>query len=563
MPVLTGVVLDRAEAGSLNPHLSRDGDAVAAIYPYTVSDTPRAERGPTTHTPDVGVPAQRTLDATRVPSYFEDFYHRVHLLPSRIDLGSLASEQSRTIEVWNARLAPNTLTSLSATGAEGMTLVGPGPPPTVFAANESRLYTLAVTPNGPPAVNASFVFVFAFDQARLLATGRRIVGWIFAPNWTQPVVERLEWLTDVLESHAGFEQRVRLRAGPRRSFEYRVLAVSDTERVMLENLLLAWQARVFGLPIWTDVALAASTIPSGTTTIAVPTTHRDFEVGGLVGLIRGLMSEFAEITEVLPASVTLKSPLEKTWLEGTKIVPVHAARVQNDLGLTYLTDAIGQATVRFELEDEWLVAGATESLDYRGYPVLLTATDWTDDVQTEYTRKLNTIDYLTGRRAIDDLSGIATVRRAQRWLLHGRAAIAAFRAWLAARAGRLTAFWLPSHQADLKVISPIGAFDSAITVENRGYATNVPGAVGRRDILIVTSAGSRYYRRITGATALTEATESLAIESALGVPLLPEEIRQVSFLRLVRLESDAVEIAHQTDDTAEVTLSLKSIKEDP
>jgi hypothetical protein len=291
--------------------------------------------------------------------------------------------------------------------------------------------------------------------------------------------------------------------------------------------------------------------------------HRDFEVGSLVGLVRGLMSEFAEITEVLSSSISIKSPLERTWPVGTKILPVRPARVQNDLDLTYLTDAVGQATVRFELETEWLVPAATESLDYRGYPVLLTATQWGEDVDTEYTRKLNTIDYLTGRRAIDDLSGIATVRRGQRWLLQGRAAIAAFRAWLAARAGRLTAFWLPSHQSDLKVLSPIGAFDSAITVENRGYATNVAGAVGRRDILIVTSTGDRFYRRITAATALTNTTESLAIESALGVPLLPEEIRQVSFLRLVRLESDAVEIAHQTDDTAEVTLAMKSLRDDP
>lgn len=198
-----------------------------------------------------------------------------------------------------------------------------------------------------------------------------------------------------------------------------------------------------------------------------------------------------------------------------------------------------------------MLPAATESLDYRGFPVLLTATHWTEDVETEYERKLNTLDYLTGRRAIDDLLGIATVRRTHRGLLQGRTAIAAFRSWLAARAGRLTAFWMPSFHSDLKVVSPIGAFDSPITVENRAYAANVPGAVGRRDILIVTSAGDRFYRRITGSTALTDTTESLALESAIGVPVLPEEIRQVSFLRLVRLESDAVEIAHQTDDTAE------------
>ena len=562
MPVLTGMVLDRAQAGSLNPLLSIDGYQVAAIYPYTASDSPRAENGARSYATDITVPAQRALTGIQVPSYFEDYYFRVHLLPGRINLGSLASEQSRTIEVWNARLTPNTLASLTATGAEGMTLIGPAPAPTVFAANESRLYTLAVTPNGPPTVNATFLFAFAFDDAALLATGRRIVGWIFAPNWVQPVIERLEWLTDVMESHAGFEQRVRLRAGARRSFEYSALVGSDTERVKMENLLLSWQARVFGLPLWTDVALAAGPIPAGSTSIAVTTANRDFAVGGLVGLVLGMESEFAEITAVLPTSLTIKSPLDSTWPVGTKILPVRPARVQNDLGLTYLSDAIGQATLRFQFEDEWLLPAATETLDYRGYPVLLTATNWTEDVDTDYARKLNELDFLTGRRVIDDLSSVGTVRRTHRWLITGRAAITAFRSWLAARAGRLTAFWMPSFQSDLKVVNPIGAFDSAITVENRAYAANVPAAIGRRDILIATTSGSRYYRRITGATALSPSAESIAIDSVVGAALLPEQIRHVSFMKLVRLDSDAIEIAHQTDDTAEVSISVRSIRDD-
>jgi len=556
------MVLERAQAGSLNPLLSADGYQVAAIYPYTASDTPRAEKGPRSYATDITVPAQRPLAGIQMPSYFEDYYFRAHIQPARIDLGSLASEQSRTIEVWNARLTPNNLASITATGAEGMTLTGPAPAPTVFAPTESRLYTLAVTPNGPPNVNATFVFDFAIDSRTLLATGRRIVAWIFAPNWVQPVIERLEWLTDGMESHAGFEQRVRLRAGARRSFEFTVLVGSDTERVKMENLLLSWQARVFGLPIWTDVALAAGPIPAGATSIAVPTTNRDFAGGGLVGLVRGMESELAEITAVLPTSLTIKSPLESTWPVGTKILPVRPASVQNELGLTYLSDAIGRATVRFQLEDEWLLPAATETLDYRGYPVLLTATNWTEDVETDYTRKLNELDFLTGRRAIDDLSGIGTVRRTHRWLISGRAEIAAFRSWLAARAGRLTAFWMPSFQSDLKVVSPIGAFDSAITVENRAYAANVPAAIGRRDIMIATTAGTRDYRRITGATELSPSTESIAIDAALGATLLPEQILHVSFMKLVRLDSDAIEIAHQTDDTAEVLISTSSIRDD-
>jgi hypothetical protein len=182
MPILDGVPLAPAQAGSINPNLSRDGDTVAPIYPYTESEAPRAEHGLRTYRPNVGVPAKQIKTGQRLASYFEDFYFRVHIRPDRIALGSLASEQSRSIEVWNAWLTANPLHAVNATGAEGMTLLGPAPPPTSFAANEARQYVLAVTPNGPPTVNATFTFVFGLDSGVLRATGRRIVGWAFPPT---------------------------------------------------------------------------------------------------------------------------------------------------------------------------------------------------------------------------------------------------------------------------------------------------------------------------------------------------------------------------------------------
>lgn len=563
MPILDGVPLAPAQAGSINPNLSRDGDTVAPIYPYTESEAPRAEHRLRTYRPNVGVPAKQIKTGQRLASYFEDFYFRVHIRPDRIALGSLASEQSRSIEVWNAWLTANPLHAVNATGAEGMTLLGPAPPPTSFAANEARQYVLAVTPNGPPTVNATFTFVFGLDSGVLRATGRRIVGWAFPPNWAHPVIERLEWLTDVLESHAGFEQRIRLRTAARRGLEYRLLIGNDRDRVKLENLLLAWQARVYGLPIWTDVYVATAPIPAGSLTLTVDTSHRSFVAEGLVGLVLCTESEFAEIDEITPNSVSLKSPLERPWPAGTKILPVQPARVQNDLRITHPAAALADATVRFEFEEEWPIPAEAGAVTYRGHPVLLAPTNWTEGVDAEYGRKLIALDYLTGRRAVDDLSGITTVRRTHRWLLHGRAEISAFRRWLAARAGRLSAFWLPSGQSDLRLVAAVGASDSALTVENRGYAANVPAAVGRRDVVITTASGQRFFRRITGATELNADTESLGLDSVLGVALLPEQVRQMSFLQLVRLDADAVEIAYHTDNLAEVGLGLTSLRDDP
>jgi hypothetical protein len=296
--------------------------------------------------------------------------------------------------------------------------------------------------------------------------------------------------------------------------------------------------------------------------LAVSTANKDFVVGGIVGLVNGLRSEFAEITAVTANSVTLNDPIADDWPAGTKIVPVRSARVQNDLGVAYLTDAIAASRPQFQLEEEWPITPASESQDYLGYPVMLTPPNWTEDLEGRFGRKWHDLDYLTGRRVIEDLTGVAGVNRTHRWLLVGRAAVTAFRAWLAARAGKLKPFWLPSFQSDLVVVAPVGGTDAFLTVENRGYAEGPVAAVGRRDLLITTVSGARFYRRITAASEIDAASEMVAIDGTLGTTLQPHQFQRISFMHLVRLDTDNVEIAHVTDEVAEVVLPLRSLRDD-
>ena len=163
---------------------------------------------------------------------------------------------------------------------------------------------------------------------------------------------------------------------------------------------------------------------------------------------------------------------------------------------------------------------------------------------------------------MDDLTGHARTRRSHRWLLVGRTAIADFRSWLATRAGKLKPFWLPTFQCDLKVIAPTGGTDAFLTVENRSYAEGPVAAIGRRDLMIVTTSGGRFYRRITAASELSESSELIAIDNPIGATLLPEQFQQISFMQLVRLDTDNVEIAHVTDELAEVVLPLRSLRDD-
>ena len=391
-----------------------------------------------------------------------------------------------------------------------------------------------------------------------------MIDFPFAPDWTEPVIERLEWLTEVIEARNGIEQRARLRTHPRRTVEWQLAAGYDPVRVRLENVLLAAQGAGCMAPVWTDFTRLDTAAAAGAASLSGATADRDFRPGDRFGLIGpDGAAEFGTIDTVTPSGATLVAPLVRAWPAGTKLVPLRAARLGDSLTVGYLSDAIGAATVQFRFEDEHAVSPAAEAADYRGYPVLLSRTEWSEDPTAEHSRRLEVFDSETGLIDERDALGFATVTRTHRWVLTSRAEQSAFRAWLFARAGRLNPFWLPSGQEDIRLVAGPSGTTVTLNVENRGHALIAAGDayVGRRDIMIETHAGARYYRRVVNAIGVDPTTEQLVIDAPIGVALSLSDIRRISFMRLVRLASDAVELAHHTDELAVCQLSLASLRD--
>lgn len=214
--------------------LTNDALAGAATDTQPVDETPTAHQG------------------AALTAFVADYYHRVHILPPALDLGNVTAGGRREVGVWNAHFIDNRLASVDKKDTEGLRLTPPKPAPTVYGALEYRTHNLSILQNGPPLQNAAYTFNFATEVRRLTVALRRILLFPFPPNWTRPVIERLAWLTDVMASRANVEQRARLRARPRRSYEYRILTRDNQERIRLHNRLTAWQGRPYALPVWPD-----------------------------------------------------------------------------------------------------------------------------------------------------------------------------------------------------------------------------------------------------------------------------------------------------------------------
>ncbi len=385
--------------------------------------------------------------------------------------------------------------------------------------------------------------------------------WPYQPNG--PVLERLEWLTDVLESSSGVEQRIAQRRYPRRFFEFDVLLDGAMARTA-ENLIAGNQDGEWYLPVWMDAERLAATLNAGATSVPAGGSVRDYAAGNLLLLMgnTGASNEGVTVSASGASAVTLSTPTAATWPAGSTVAPLRTARLFPSLSMARFTGASLYGRLRWQCVDttDW-TAASSETL-YRSYPVMTHRTNWDQDPTREYARSLAVVDSGKGTPRWFEIAATPVAVQNHRWLCDGRAEIDTLRQWLFARRGRLACFWLPSWGRDLEVQATIGASDTTIDVEACGYTTYIAQAIGRRDIRIELTDGTVYYRRITASAEIDADTERLTISSALGASVSPASIYAVSFMHLARLDADAVEIAWHRWDVAEAVFATRGIRND-
>lgn len=490
-------------------------------------------------------------------AFSDDYYYRIYLSPARIEFGNLVIPSTKTVEIWNAYPDPVTIFQLDG-DTEGLSLGFF--PPAKLRGLEDIFYDVTATLDGPSFVDTLLTLHFSAGGARDLAIsyGRVLVMGLLH-DWQGGFTERLEWLTDVLTMRDGGEQRVRLRADPRRSFEFDVLEYGNGGQ--LDILMNVWQSRVYAVPVWTDKAWLAVAIHPGDTVLAVSTTDLDYHAGGLaiVGSSAGA-SEALEVLSLTAGTITLKRPALGNWPAGSWIAPARLGRLPAQQTVSRPTAAISQAKLRFELEDLASPVTATSSpIQYRDYDTLLRHPNRVEDVSVDYQRLADVFDVETGTPAVIDIQNRPFIVRRFQFLVPDRADLSVLRGWLATRAGRQVPFWVPTWERGLEVAQPFKLDATEILVYARGFVTYYQAMPGRQDVAFLHNDGTWYLRKITAFEFVDGVYERMRIDTALGVACAPSDFRIVCFLELARLESDAVEIFFETDRIARVTLPLRSI----
>lgn len=387
-----------------------------------------------------------------------------------------------------------------------------------------------------------------------------VTVWSLRPDWSAGVTERLSWLTDVLPHYNGTEQRVRLRDNARRNIELGFLLLGQ-EAQLLESLVFGDGARPVALPVWWQADWLRADVPSGALSVTVSeAAFKDYRVGGWVVFWQDAFSaELAEIRSIAGDVLSFTLPLAQGFTAGARVMPALAAFVDGEVALNYLTDRCVTGRMRFAVDGAVDKLAAEIGPLWQGFAVLDVPPDWSAEVTEHWGRQMAVLDFLTGVVTRDDLSGAPVLRRSLGWLLVGRAEIDRWQRWAAARAGRWSAFWLPSFKQDVLLLDPLTPTDTTLRVRTTRSAQSVGVHPLRAGLRLELFDGTVLMRRVLAVSALDATAELVTLDSAVGVAVLPEQVRRLMWLSRARLDMDALEFFYETDAHARLNLTFRGV----
>lgn len=493
-------------------------------------------------------------------SFLLDFYHRIHITPRRLDLGSVVSPQQANIKIWNAYLTPQPLTDI-INDVDGALVTTPVAVGEQWPANAQLTAQVDVANEGEPSIDAQVVWVIGGDRVVLPVAALRIVAWPFMPNWIASPQETLAWATDILQAPTAKTQRRSLRDTPRRTVQFNYIE-QKRERQIMDSLLAGWGSQEFAVPLSQDRQLFPQALPAGTQRINCHTAGYDYPPGQLVMIyISPYRWEAAEVSSVDPQGIDLARPTKQAWPKGAQLMPLRTARMAAQPDITRLTDQSSALSIRWAVVDKAVWPLAANAQEYRGRPVLHVRPNEVQDLTDTFKRLTLQLDNGTSPPLITDTGGQSFDLRGHRFS-STRAQHAVLLSLLYALRGRQKIVWRPTWADDLTITQNISASGSALVVQNIQYHNYLLGSSNRRDIAIFMRTGQVIYHRIVNAVPLSDDEELLTLDPPVVEGFSPSDVQQVSYLIPSTLASDTVSIEHITDDNREVNVVFEASADD-
>lgn len=546
-----GQVTNDRNYPEINPALSKDNNAFGQrmFDPAPFDSETRKAQGP--RNPFRIAPANLwAITGQQAPNFFDDFYNRIHVLPLKIDLQTIASSQTREVSVWNAYVKNSaTLDEISISQPAGIEITGEATP---FSMNPLKeiFYNVTVGVSGPPNINVEVQFDFGnvADPLPILITGTRAVKFDIVPE--VPVTETWEWLSDLMVATDGSEQRIALRGEvPRIELSFKAVFDSKEQIRRFYGDFLAAVGRLW-LPEYQYTTRTTAKTTAGTNLLYYDNTKTDIRAGEYVLIQTPTNAALVEVTSLTVSGALLTSNMLFDIPTDSLIMPGSPALIDNQTALArYAVDDVAEVSFNARLTRQRTVltrTGSAVSLpQFLGVPVVEKRPLADELVKDEVSTGQVSLDNQTGVQDIIsrwDYSRIGGPRTFKVNRMYAPEEMDYWKTVLAYARGRARKFWMPTYRQDLKVIVTPADAATNYTVEGTQYAEKVYSLPTHRYIEIETSSGT-HRTTIIGAS-VSGGNSVILFDPAVPTGAGWKVINRISYLLPVRINDDKIEWKH-------------------
>lgn len=504
------------------------------------------------------------------PTFFDDYYNQIWVVPNSLDFGPIGSESSKTFIIWNAYWkSSQTLASVVVENGDGVTLSG-RPTPAQFKPLEDVTYTVTVNVDGPAAINTVYSLTFSDGQKIDIAvTGTRAKLWPFSPNWSSSYKISYEFKTEIITSRSGREQRIAHRMKPRKSLAHSVRLIDDDLR-RFNSLMWSWQNRGFVMPEVTRKVVSEHGMAALSDNMNVSNPPPVWIAPGVTVILdnKAGVKELRVVDAVDGPKVTFKSITPTPWPAGTVVYYAVSGNFDQSLSTARLTGTKATLNLAFKITpgSEPEFDAGSPGLTIGGREIFDKRPNWSNDVGVTHQHEVDELDY--GYGVISRFSPIqfGTMIRQHNYLARNISEAEDILKFFCRNFGQQGEFYAPTWDHDVVPKIPAAGPSVSLRIAGREFYDAYGSSTVNRGLAVRFKDGSMVYRLIQSIDLVSdgEAQDTLiTVTQTWGREVSQNTILFISWLLLWRFASDSLTLEFLTDTVAQFQVPLRSLENLP
>lgn len=403
------------------------------------------------------------------------------------------------------------------------------------------------------------------------------------------ITEKWEYMTDVITSYDGHEQRIKLRQHPRHYLSYDYPAMDCFQAQWLRGLGRIRQSDTYYIPMWhTPVYLEEDYLAGKVLYIQSECMYSLDNCEWIEIFVKDDVNQTGinivrQVKEYLDGMIGLVKQIDKPLnKKNTWIFPLKSCSVQPTSGLQYIYS--NGANVTYNFEDLLLVPRTAHIPDkylsyYEEYPnrnkfnlpyvlnnreVLTIPPQWVDDgsVVLSIDKATNKLDNATGVFIYDLKNTKSYDIHTLELTLMNKKQISNMIRFFKRVKGRYKSFYCPTWVNDIQIYGNLNSSDNFVYTDWGKISQYYISNKRPKKLVIFTKDFNSHILDI-----LTYGSETISgkkygkimFTSNIGFNLNEDNILMASYLNLVRLDSDELQLNYETNIVANTTLVMREV----